>query len=150
VEFSYRLTGTGWAEARIGDGHRSVALSASYLSDALGDLLLAIACLQDGAEEAECVWEEEPGEYRWLFRRDAGGVVVTIIAFDHSWPHLPNEAGEVVFTTKASLKDIAAAVVTGCRAVLDDWGEEGYLRKWVEHPFPTELMETVRARTANA
>lgn len=150
VEFSYRLTGTGWAEARVGDGDRSVALSVSYLSDALGELLLAIACLQEGAEEAQCFWEEEPGEYRWLFRREDDAVVVTIIAFEDCWPHLPNEAGEVVFTTKASLKDIATTVVTGCRAVLDNWGEAGYLKKWVEHPFPTDLMETVGARATSA
>lgn len=128
----------------------SVALSASYLSDALGELLLAIACLQEGAEEAECFWEEEPGEYRWLFRRDGDSVVLTVVAFDDCWPHLPIEDGEVVFTTRASLKDIATAVVTGCRAVLDDWGEEGYLKKWVEQPFPTELVDIVGAWAARA
>lgn len=77
-------------------------------------------------------------------------MVVTVVAFDDCWPHLPDEEGEVVFRTKASLEDVATAVVTGCRAVLDNWGEEGYLKKWVEHPFPTELMETVGARVAGA
>jgi hypothetical protein len=150
VDFSYRLTGTGWAEARLSDGDHSVALSASYLSDALGELLLAIACLQEGAQDAECFWEEEPGEYRWLLRRDGDSVVVTVVAFDDCWPHLPIDDREVVFTTRASLKEVATAVVTGCRAVLDDWGEEGYLKKWVEHPFPTELLEIVSAGAAGA
>ncbi len=40
VEFEYRLVGTGWSEARFAVGGPSVSVTASYLEDALGDLLL--------------------------------------------------------------------------------------------------------------
>jgi hypothetical protein len=45
VEFTYRLVGTGWAEARIADEQGWAALSPSYLTDALGNLLEAVGTL---------------------------------------------------------------------------------------------------------
>jgi hypothetical protein len=42
------------------------------------------------------------------------------------------------------------AFTTGIRAVLDEWGEEGYLAKWTEHPFPTDLLRTVESRIDGA
>lgn len=38
MEFSYRLTGTGWAEAWVADGSITATITASYLEDALGEL----------------------------------------------------------------------------------------------------------------
>ena len=43
------MTGKGWAEARIADDDSWAILTASYLSDALGDLLEAIGVLLEGA-----------------------------------------------------------------------------------------------------
>jgi len=37
-------------------------MTASYLSDALADLLTALADLRDGAWSARVSWDEEPGE----------------------------------------------------------------------------------------
>jgi hypothetical protein len=34
VEFSYKLTGTGWGEARVADDSSEVVLKTSYLPDA--------------------------------------------------------------------------------------------------------------------
>ena len=69
VKVSYRLTGTGWAEARVADGSASVTITAPNLEDALGVLLEAVGTLLEGADEARWLWEEEPGEYRWVFER---------------------------------------------------------------------------------
>ena len=41
VEFSYELTGAGWAECTLRIGEQCVTVTASYLSDALGDLAAA-------------------------------------------------------------------------------------------------------------
>jgi hypothetical protein len=48
VWFEYRLVGTGWAEARIGDDVSHATVTASYISDALGDLLYAVWRLTEG------------------------------------------------------------------------------------------------------
>jgi hypothetical protein len=69
VEFEYRLVGTGWSEARFAVGDRWVGLTASYLEDALGDLLLAVRLLAEGDTSGRASWAEEAGEYRWLLDR---------------------------------------------------------------------------------
>lgn len=35
--FAYHLGGAGWADAVVSDGQREIALTAPFLSDALGD-----------------------------------------------------------------------------------------------------------------
>jgi len=62
--FSYQLETAGWSTATVSDGERSVVLTASYLSDALGDLTRAVIALLRGAEQATLTWHEEPGRAR--------------------------------------------------------------------------------------
>ena len=85
MEFNYRLTGTGWSEARIADDLSWAALTASYLSDALGDLLEAVGTILEGAAEACVSWQEEPGEYRWIFVREGDLVHLRILGFALRW-----------------------------------------------------------------
>ena len=109
MEFGYRLTGTGWSEARLGDGPCSVRITASYLGDALGELLEAVGVLLEGAEQARCSWAEEPGEYRWIFDRAGSDVRLR---------------------------------------VLDEYGEDEYLRLWAQNPFPLRHLELIQAHLA--
>jgi hypothetical protein len=159
MEFEYRLTGTGWAEARIGDDASHAILTASYLSDALGDLLEAIGLLLEGASEARCSWEEEPGEYRWIFVRTGDNdVQLEILAFDDMYSRpvtlpgvaelcpQPDARGELRFSTRQPLGVLARAIADGAAAALGEYGEEGYLAKWVEAPFPTARLAMIRER----
>ena len=146
MEFVYRLVGTGWAEAWISDGKNEATLTASYLSDALGNLVEAIGTLLEGASEARCSWDEEPGEYRWVFHREAGQVHLRVLAFQDLWGHAPDENGAVVFETRKDMKVLASAIVHGAEAVLVEHGSEGYKTKWVDHPFPTDVIRLVKDR----
>ena len=74
VDFTYRLTGTGWSEASLRVGEQVVHLTASYLGDALGDFLTAIVLLTEGAGDVRASWQEEPGECRFVLTRE-GDVV---------------------------------------------------------------------------
>lgn len=145
MEFSFRLTGTGWAEARVAHGTEWATIPASYLSDALGEVLLALVELQDGEDLAVASWEEEPGEYRWLFSRTDSNVTLRILAFRDSYPRLPDDDGSEVFSATCSLIEMARAFSQGARSVLSDEGEDGFQRKWVEYPFPTALLEAVES-----
>lgn len=79
VEFTYRLTGAGWSEALLTIGAASTRLSASYLDDALGDLIAA-AVLAPGAESTIRVsWAEEPGEFRWVLDSSGDQLAVRIL-----------------------------------------------------------------------
>lgn len=44
-------------------------ISASYLSDALSDLIIALTLICDGVNETMCLWKDEPGAYQWNFKR---------------------------------------------------------------------------------
>jgi hypothetical protein len=135
MEFEYRLTGTGWAEARIADDTSHLVLTASYLSDALGDLLEAIGLLLEGVSEARCSWEEEPGEYRWIFVRTGDNAVQLNIL---------DQRGVLVFSTTQLLGVFARAIADGAAATLGEYGEAGYLAEWVKAPFPTAHLAFIR------
>jgi hypothetical protein len=146
VEFTYRLTGTGWAEARIADGPIASTITASYLEDALGALLEATGLLLEGAEQARCSWEEEPGEYRWIFERAGSNVRLRVLVFADIYSHEPDDRGMVVFETTSPLREVATAIAEGAQKVLDEYGEDEYLRRWVDHPFPVGHLELIQAR----
>lgn len=146
VQFKYRLTGAGWSEGSISDGHASATLTASYLEDALGDLLEAVGVLLEGAIDARCSWEEEPGEYRWIFSRQGNDVRLQVLGFEDMYSLKPDPAGYSIFETSLSLRDLAIAIADGAQAVLDEHGEDGYLAKWDQHPFPSEHLALIRAR----
>jgi hypothetical protein len=141
VEFEYLLTGTGWAEGRIRHGAESATITASYLGDALGDLLSLVELVLDGADEADCSWDEEPGEYRWIARRKGKGQVTLRVLWFSDWlPRQPESDGSTVFSATTDVTDFASAVATGARRLLAELGEDEYLRQWVDHPFPTDLL----------
>jgi hypothetical protein len=140
VEFTYRLTGPGWSEAVLSDGQHSATLTASYLSDALGELLDALIHLRGGAEEVRCSWEEEPGEYRWIFKRSDGRIALAILWFEDLADE-PDEAGRLVFETRQELDALTDAIAAGTQRLLADVGEVGYRREWIEHAFPSDALE---------
>jgi hypothetical protein len=148
VEFTYRLTGTGWAEARIADGSSSATMTASYLEDALGVLLEAVGVLLEGADEARCSWQEEPGEYRWVFERAGTDVRLRVLAFRDVYSREPDDEGVVVFETRQALTEMAAVIADGGQAVLDELGEDEYLRRWVDFPFPLGHLQMIQAQLA--
>lgn len=50
LKIDYRLTGSGWSECTIHADGRECEISASYLSDALGKLVLAGVAVLAGAQ----------------------------------------------------------------------------------------------------
>jgi hypothetical protein len=148
VEFAYDLSGTGWARARVADDGSAAELGASYLSDALGDLLEAVGVLLEGARQARCSWHHEPGEFRWVFEQNDDATHVRVLRFLDQMDHEPDEQGTVVFETTRSLSVVAAAIVAGADAVLARYGEAQYLRRWVQHPFPAAHLAMVKDRLA--
>jgi hypothetical protein len=67
LAFSYQLQGHGWAECRLEIDDQHATLTASYLSDALGDLASATTAALRGHPRPTASFAEEPGEYRWIF-----------------------------------------------------------------------------------
>jgi hypothetical protein len=82
VELPLELTSRGWLEATLVCGGTEAVVGASYLTDAPSDLIHTVRSLLEGRSEAVCAWQEEPGEYRWIFRRDGGRVFIAVLWFE--------------------------------------------------------------------
>ena len=145
VSVSYNLAGSGWADSTIAIGEQHATVTASYLSDAFGDLLGAVIRLLEGQPEATASFAEEPGEYRWRFIREAPDrLQVRILEFPQLWGDRPDEEGKVVLDAECRLRTFAGAVLSESQRLLEKHGVEGYLGMWVQHQFPLEKQEQLR------
>ncbi len=156
MEFSYELVGPGWAQAQIRDGDQVARLTASYLSDALHDLLSGVQRMLAGSPLEEFSWSEEPGEYNWRLKTEGHRTLVTIASTadirreeqwnDEGWDiDLVDEDGPDVieFQTEADAVDLATAIAMAARKLIAKDGEAGYLHRWIEHPFPTSTLAAI-------
>jgi hypothetical protein len=149
VEFLYELTGTGWSECRLSIGDARCEVTASYLSDALGELASAVEdVLRWPGVDARAVFVEEPGEYRWRFLQ-AGPerVRVKIIEFP-DWNKMDDAAGKVIFDAECDRRSLGEAVAKELRRLLAAHGTRGYREKWVNSEFPSQRLEAIEALLA--
>lgn len=146
VEFRYDLVGVGWSECTLINGDNHVTVTASYLSDALRELVAAVCRVTSGMPEATASFDEEPGEYRWrLFRIDDETLRISILEFDELWSNKPDSYGKPVFDSQCRLRTFAGAVYDGCKRLLAKYGHDGYREKSHDHNFPeTEVRELKR------
>lgn len=144
VQFSYRVVGTGWSEGSLRIGDQRAEMTASYLGDALGELLDALVSLTAGETSAEVSWEEEPGEFRFIFTLDGRQVRTRVLEFDDDFPERKPEAdGALLLDAACPLDALLGAVAAGTRQVLDEMGTDEYRARWVEHDFPLAQLHTL-------
>jgi hypothetical protein len=136
VTFSYELTGSGWAHGNFTIGDQHISLPASYVSDGLRDLLLAVSALANGADEAFVTWSEEPGCHELQFNSVSGRCHLRIRYFPDLWPKGDRESGVIQFDIDCNLGEFCRAVATGVREFFDEIGAEAYENQWHLHPFP--------------
>ncbi len=150
--FSYHLETAGWSTATVSDGERSVVLTASYLSDALGDLTRAVIALLRGAEQATLTWHEEPRVAEWRFERQGDDVDVRITLFDNGSSSRVVQARlvEPAFQMRCPLGRLAGEVLDELWQVQETVGVDGYQERWKMQAFPlqeyTQLRELLRER----
>lgn len=142
--FSYRLTGRD-AEALISDGMREARMWVWHVSDALGDLLRCVVQVLEGGDYAWCVWEDDPGEHKWVFRGRADTVEIAILRFPTSFNGYgaPEEWAEPIFVATCPLTAFAAKVRDEARRLLNEVGIQEYSRL-TGHEFPLVQYEALR------
>jgi hypothetical protein len=145
VTLTYKLTGSGWSECQIEIGKENALITASYLSDALGSLVRAAVDLLTGSTEAIAQFDEEPGEYRWLFSQRNNELQLRILWFNELWGNRPNEEGEPILVAQCSLMAFARALHAALEHILEEHGIEGYKDMWVEHDFPLQSYEALKS-----
>lgn len=141
MEIHFRLVGLGWAEATISHEGAEASITASYLGDALGDLVRAAIEVVHGRDEVLCHWWEEPGEYRWLFR--LRGDVVNLRIVDVVSSADQPLRGPTLFLADVPVRTLASAVADCANRVLAEYGEDGYDEEWHLAKFPRDELTTL-------
>lgn len=143
-EFDYQVLPHGWSEVRVSDGEHVVLVEAWRLSDALRDLLEAVVLAVEGVREARCSWlHDDPGEWRWVFRRLGEEVELRVLEFD-TVRDAPDEQGREIFRTVQPARRLGRVVLSAGQRVLDEFGEQDGTDEWVEYPFPVSQLERLR------
>lgn len=145
LAIQYRLTGHGWSECTISSGELSCRISASYLSDALGNLVRAAVALLSGFSALTFSFEEEPGEYRWVIRSPQFNEIdLFILDFDDLYNGRPDHEGKELFQIRCVPETFALAVYEAASRVLREEGEAGYAERWANHQFPGGQLAELR------
>lgn len=137
VQFAYVLTGPGWAEATIAAAGEVARMSPSYVTDALGDLVRVAVRLLRGSAHDRMNWENEPGDVRWEFSRDGSAVRVRIGMYEDE---NADEPAQKLFDATVGVREFAESIAVAAKQIRDAVGEDGYLERWVRHPFPTHEL----------
>ena len=146
ITIDYKLTGAGWSECALDVNGQTCTVTASYLSDALGELVRGVNHILSGGNEARFHFDEEPGEYRWIVGRlDAGAVSVRILEFPQLWGDRPDSEGKVVFDVTCPIHELARALLSSLNGLLTEYGLDGYQAKWLEAEFPLEEYKALCA-----
>ncbi|MEU3421989.1 hypothetical protein [Streptomyces murinus] len=146
LRFSWELSGTGWATYRISDGTSESTDIVSYCTDALSDLLYAVAGLYEAADAQRVSFDLEPAETRWRLRRHGADVEITIYRFPDmttSW-NAPDGEGTRRWNSTQPRAELGHVVVEAAETVLRLHGEAGYRKKWSEHDFPSAALDDLR------
>jgi hypothetical protein len=138
IKIDYNLTGAGWAECSVESDHQTITISASYLGDALGDLASAVVEILSGQDETRASFWEEPGEYRWIFKKTDSYISLTIIEFNELMSKKKDNEGNVIFQKICTTNELQSAMKECLDRVLVNDSPESYKDKWVEHDFPSE------------
>jgi hypothetical protein len=154
MEFTltYELAGSGWADAQIRDGGRTVDVTVSYLCDSLKELGEAACALSAGAEQARVVFMGEPGEMQLYLRRTGSDIAYELRWYDdwNSWGMVPDDKYELALSGTTTVSGFVGEVYAQLCRLHGQYGEKEYKRQWIEHDFPTEILaelaETVRAK----
>lgn len=146
LKIDYRLVGAGWAECTVEHAASKCYLSASYLSDALGNLVLAAVGVLAGLHCVETSFDEEPGEFRWAVEwHDNTDVHVRVLRFDELWGNRLSAEGKELLGFTCHPLVFGEAVHKAASIVLAQHGLAGYKEKWVRHDFPQKQLELLHS-----
>jgi hypothetical protein len=139
LSLRYALTTPGRAVVALEANDLRVAMQATDETDALGDLVRAIAAILEGAPEATVVLKDAPGVHEWRFERDGDTAHLRI----HSWADRTSGHVDLTFSQERSvalacpLPVLARELVMVLDVLWIGHGPDGWSRLSPRHPFPS-------------
>ena len=139
VRIEYRLDDDGWADCDLAIGSSTTTVEASYIGDALRELVEATLAVIEGSPHAVACFFDEPRECRFVLEPQGDQIRVRILQFAETFSEEPDGAGTVRLDAICALREFASVILTATRAVLDTHGLQGYREKW-RHEFPWDTV----------
>ncbi|MGW6538736.1 hypothetical protein ACWGBV_11495 [Streptomyces sp. NPDC055051] len=147
LQFTWELVGVGGVTYRIADDASEHEAHIGYCTDALADLLYAMTGLYRDSSGERFSFDGEPMETRWLLRRQGADVAIDVFEFPDgavSWGSPDETGGTLLWRSTQPRGVLCHAVKEAAEAVLREHGEDGYLEKWMLHPFPMAALQDLR------
>ncbi|MFC8063762.1 hypothetical protein [Streptomyces sp. NPDC057293] len=146
LQFSWELSGSGWATCLIKDRSSERKDIVSYCTDALADLLHGVAGLYGPVPISRFSFDLEPAEVRLVLRGMGSEVDVAIYRFPDMSASFdaPDNQGTLVWGSTQPRDLLGHVVIEAAQSVLQLHGEDGYRAKWVQHLFPVAALQDLR------
>ncbi len=144
MRFDCTLHGHGWFAAQFSNETEELTLCVSYLSDAPRDFLASIALLFEGKANAECRWQDEPGEYRLQLARKDDVIVLRILSLKDSFSRLTDIDGNAIFNAITTCTELGKAVRNAFRRLAQQYSATEYEALW-GHPYPQSEIQRLNS-----
>jgi hypothetical protein len=137
----YTVQNAGWARVVVGSSSGYVDIPVSYLHDSLRDLGSAVVALSQGADQVTVTFVDEPGEHHLIATQQSSGVIEVEIRHFDDHPPRSLDRFRLTFQAQSTVAELRVEVLASMRNILETDGLEGYLSKWMNHPFPLDHFE---------
>src|SRR5688500_9590396 len=95
LQFTYNLSGVGWADAFIKNEFTEKEFVASYLYDSLKELIQGInKIIYNEADSADIIFMDEPGEHKMTISRIESEKLLIDLKWTMDWPSYGDASDE--------------------------------------------------------
>lgn len=101
--------------------------------------------LLSGSGEESCALQDEPGEYRFVFKRgDGDALTIRVLWFEESFAGRADRFGHEVFRCDCVVLDFVGQLSVSLHRILLEQGLDGYKKTWRNYDFPIRAYEAIR------
>lgn len=145
MNIDYQLKGNGWAECTLQVSDYFLEMRVSYLHDSLRELTESALKLSKDIKQTEVSFVDEPGEFRLVFENDKNGKVKAEVQRYNNWPTRKQNPDELILQFQTTVDEIRTQVLNILRHIEKEYGEENYLKAWINHEFPKVEYKRLQA-----
>ena len=124
-----------WMKAEIQTNDFEGTLFATGIWDVFSEMLAALIKLAYGISQVRCNWQEEPGQYTWIFSKVGKELYLKVIHFETNFSKASEESAEKLFESQIDFHKFASKVMNRMEKMVYQYGEDEFERVW-RHPFP--------------